>query len=89
MLSHIINTNKLFVTFPYKYLNKVLDLLNLTRHPNYRRFKVSEAQKLSGKLACLREGAYWVFHLLSHLYSLIAYALSKNRRLLTESSCKF
>ncbi len=50
---------------------------------------MSEAQKLTGKLACLAEGANWVFHLLSHLYLSIAYALSKNKRLLTESSAEF
>jgi hypothetical protein len=50
---------------------------------------VSEAQKLNGKLACLAKGANWVFHLLSHLYLSTAYALSKNKRLLTESSAEF
>jgi hypothetical protein len=50
---------------------------------------MSEAQKLTGKLACLAEGANWVFHLLSHLYLSIAYALSENKRLLTESSAEF
>jgi hypothetical protein len=50
---------------------------------------VSEAQKLTGKLTCLAKGANWVFYLLSHLYSSIAYALSKNKRLLTKSSAEF
>jgi hypothetical protein len=50
---------------------------------------VSEAQHLTGKLAHLAEGANWVFHLLSHLYLSIAYALSKNKRLLTKSSAEF
>jgi hypothetical protein len=50
---------------------------------------VSEAQKFTGKLACLTEGANWVFYLLSHLYLSISYALSKNKRLLTESSQEF
>jgi hypothetical protein len=50
---------------------------------------VSEAQKLTGKLARLAKRANWVFHLLSHLYSSIAYALSENKRLLTESSAEF
>ncbi len=50
---------------------------------------MSEAQKLTGKLARLAKGANWIFHLLSHLYSSIAYALSKNKRLLTESSAEF
>jgi len=50
---------------------------------------VSEAQKLTGKLARLAEGANWVFHLLSHLYSSIAYALFNNKALLLESSQEF
>jgi hypothetical protein len=50
---------------------------------------VSEAQKLSGKLACLAKGANWVFHLLSYLYLSIAYALSENKRLLNMSSAEF
>ncbi len=50
---------------------------------------MSEAQKLTGKLAGLAKGAYWVFHLLSHLYLSIAYALSENKRLLTKSSAEF
>ncbi len=49
---------------------------------------MSEAQKLTGKLAHLTKGANWVFHLLSHLYLSIAYALSKNKRLLTKSSAE-
>ncbi len=50
---------------------------------------MSEAQKLTGKLAHLAKGANWVFDLLSHLYSSIAYALFENKRLLTESSVEF
>ncbi len=68
MLGLIINTNRLTVAIPAKYLQEVLDLLNSTLHPNQRHFKVSEAQKLMGKLARLVEGANWVFHLLSYLY---------------------
>jgi hypothetical protein len=42
-----------------------------------------------GKLARIAKGANWVFHQISHLYLSIAYALSKNKRLLTESSAEF
>jgi hypothetical protein len=89
MLGLIIDTNRLTVVIPAKYLQEVLDLLNSTWHLNRHCFKVSEAQKLTGKLARLAKGANWVFHLLSHLYLSIAYALSENKRLLTESSAKF
>ena len=84
-LGHIIDTNWLTVAISIKYLTEVSDLLDSTWHPNRRHFKVSEAQKRTGKLARLAEGANWVFHLLSHLYSSIAYALTENKRLLMES----
>jgi hypothetical protein len=50
---------------------------------------VKEAQELTGKLGHLAEGANWVFHLLTHLYASIAYALSKNKRFLEDSSPEF
>ena len=88
-LGLIINTNWLTVAIPTKYLTEVCNLLDSTWHPNRRSFKVSKAQKLTGKLARLAEGANWVFHLLSHLYSSIAYALAENKRLLMESLQEF
>ncbi len=50
---------------------------------------MKEAQKLTGKLGHLAEGANWVFHLLTHLYASIAYALSENKRFLADSSPEF
>jgi hypothetical protein len=50
---------------------------------------VKEAQELTGKLGHLAEGTNWVFHLLNHLYAFIAYALSKNKRFLEDSSPEF
>jgi hypothetical protein len=87
MLGLIINTNKLTVSIPFKYLKEVLDLLSST--PKRHCFKVSEAQKLTGNIVQLAEGANWVFHLLSHLYSSVAHVLSKNRKFLMESSHEF
>ncbi len=88
-LGLIIDTNRLTVAIPLKYLKEGHDLLDSNWHPSRRRFKVSEAQKLTGKLARLAEGANWVFHLLSHLYSSIPYALAENKRLFMESSQEF
>ncbi len=53
MLGLIIDTNRLTVTIPPKYLQEVLELLNSIWHPNQCCFKVSEAQILTGKLARL------------------------------------
>ena len=89
ILGLIIDTNRLTVSIPAKYRAEVLNLLDSTWHLHRRRFKVSEAQRLTGKLARLAEGANWVFHLLSHLYSSIACALSENKRFLVESSQEF
>jgi hypothetical protein len=46
-------------------------------------------QKLVGKLARLEEGAPWVFKLMSHLYTSLAFALKSNTELLEESSKGF
>jgi hypothetical protein len=43
MLRLIINTNRLTIPIPAKYLQEVLDLLNSTWPPNQCCFKVSEA----------------------------------------------
>jgi hypothetical protein len=88
-LGLIIDTNRLTVAIPLKYLKEVRDVLDSTWHPNRRQIKISEVQKLTRKLARLAEGANWVFHLLSHLYSSITYALAENKRLLMESSQEF
>jgi hypothetical protein len=50
---------------------------------------VKEAQEITGKLGHLAEVANWVFHLLTHLYASIAYALSQDKRFLAESSPEF
>ncbi len=50
---------------------------------------MQEAQKLTGKLGHLAEGATRVFHLLTHLYASIAKALAGNKLLLSESSREF
>jgi hypothetical protein len=77
------------VGIPPDYVTEVLDLLNTTWHSHRRRFTVGEAQRLTGKLGHLAEGANWVFHLLTHLYASIAYALSENKRLLSDMSPEF
>ncbi len=48
---------------------------------------MKETQELTGKLGHL--GANWVFHLLTHLYASIAYALAENKRFLADSLPEF
>jgi hypothetical protein len=63
-------------------------LIESTLHTHCQQFTVKEAQELTGKLGHLAS-ANWVFHLLTHLYALIAYALLKNNRFLADSSPEF
>jgi hypothetical protein len=46
-------------------------------------------QKLVGKLARLGEGAPWIFKLMLHLYTSLAFALKSNTKLLAKSSSGF
>jgi hypothetical protein len=70
------------------YIQKVRDQLS-NWDPNRRFFKVNNMQKLVGKLARLGEGAPWIFKLMSHLYTSLAFALKSNNELLEKSSSGF
>ncbi len=74
---------------PDDYIQSICLLIDSTWHTHCKRFTVKEAQELTGKLGHLAEGANWVFHLLTHLYASIAYALSENKRFLEDSSPEF
>ncbi len=89
MLGLVIDTNRMTVSVPDDYIKSVRLLINSTWHTHRQRFTVKEAQELTGKLRHLAEGTNWVFHLLTHLYASIAYALSKNKRFLEDSSLEF
>ena len=84
-----VNTSRMMVSIPRHYLDEVLDILNETWHPGRKQFTVQEAQILTGKVAHLAQAAPWVFHLLTHMYNSIAYALRSNKVLLAENSEKF
>ncbi len=86
MLGLVIDTNKMTDSVPDDYIQSVCLLIDSTWHTHCALFMVKEAQALTGKLGQLTEDANWVFHLLTHLYASIAYALSKNKRFLKDSS---
>jgi hypothetical protein len=89
MLGLVINTNRMIFSVPDDYIQNVRLLIDSTWHTHHQRFTVKEAQELTGKLGHLAKGANWVFHLLTHLYASIAYALSENKRFLADSSPEF
>jgi hypothetical protein len=79
MLGLVIDTNRMMVGIPVDYIQGVCSFIYSTWHVACQCFTVQEAQELTGKLDRLAEGANWVFHLLTHLYASIAYALSENK----------
>jgi hypothetical protein len=88
ILGLIADTNKMTVGVTHKYIQQIQDLLNLWE-PNCRLLKMIDMQKLIEKLAQLGEGAPWVFKLMSHLYTSLAYALKNNTELLKKGSSGF
>ncbi len=89
MLGLVIDTNRMTVSVPNNHIQSVRLLIDSIWHTHCQRFKVKEAQELTGKLGHLAKCANWVFHLLIHLYASIAYALSENKRFLEDSSPEF
>lgn len=91
-----IDTNTLVVGTTKEYQQQVRDLIYdiYIKHMESGNkktvtFNVSTMHKLVGKIARLGEGAHWIYKLLSHMYTSITFALSKNKQLLNESSKEF
>ena len=88
VLGLVINTITMTKGITDEYIDKVRILLSKW-DPNKRFFQVNNMQKLVGKLARLGEGAPWIFKLMSHLYTSLAFALKSNAELLEKSSSGF
>ena len=88
VLGLIVDTNKMTVGMTDEYIQQCRELLNLWDQ-DQRFFKVGDMQKLVGKLARLGEGAPWIYKLMSHLYTSLAFALKSNTELLEKSSNGF
>jgi len=88
VLGLVVDTNKMTVGITDEYMVQVRLLLSKWDR-NRRLFKVHDMQKLVGKLARLGEGAPWIFKLMSHLYTSLAFSLKSNAELLEKSSNGF
>ncbi len=49
---------------------------------------VADIQKLVGKLARLGKGAPWIYKIMPHIYTSLAFALKQNKELMTNCSPK-
>jgi hypothetical protein len=88
VLGLVVDMSKMTVGITDEYLDQVRFLLSQCDR-NRRFFKVHDMQKLLGKLARLGEGAPWIFKLMSHLYTSLAFSLKSNAELLKKSSSGF
>ena len=61
MLGLNIDTNKLTVAIPHKYVAEVKMLIDTTWNIGRKSFTVQEAQLLTGKLGHLAQGAQWLY----------------------------
>jgi hypothetical protein len=82
-------TNLMTVGITPQYCQQVFDLIT-EKWPDTRQiFNVRDIQKLVGKVARLGKGAPWIYKIMSHVYTSLAYALKQNELLLKECSPKF
>jgi hypothetical protein len=88
VLGLVVDTSKMTVGITDEYLDQVRFLLSQWDR-NQRFFKVHSMQKLVGKIAQLGEGAPWIFKLMSHLYTSLAFSLKSNAELIKKSSSGF
>ena len=82
-------TRAMTVGITPEFRQKVIDLIRTSWHQKRKSFTVSEAEKLAGLLGWLGQGARWIFHLMVHVYSSIAFALRSNTAFLVGSSSTF
>jgi hypothetical protein len=79
VLGLTVDANKLTVAITQEYRDQVRELLTLYWPLSCRIFKVADIQKLVGKLARLGEGAPWIYKIMSHIYTSLAFALKQNK----------
>ncbi len=89
VLGLTVDTNRLTVGITQEYQNQVKDLLDKKWPISRQIFKVAVIQKLVGKMAHLGKGAPWIFKLMPHIYTSLAFALKQNKALFLACSPKF
>ncbi len=84
-----VDTNTMMIGITKEYREQVQVMLNTNWTSKRKLFQVHDMQKLIGKIAQLGEGAPWIFKLMSHIYTSLAFALQSNKALLEVSLHKF
>ena len=61
------------------YLDETIAIIDAIWHHNHKSVTIHEIKLLAGKLGRLGEGAAWVYHLTTHIYSSVASASRQNK----------
>lgn len=72
ILGHIVDTRHLTVSTPREFIAEVLKSLLTTWGEHRRRFFISEAEVLTGKLGHISIAAPWLRYLMTHIYCSLA-----------------
>ena len=89
MLGLTVDATALTVGITPEYKAEVRAIIEDNWGPDKRHFKVRKMHQLVGKCARLGEGAIWIWKLMSHMYTSLAFALQKNTNFLNETSEDF
>ncbi len=70
-----VDTNTMTIGITKEYREQVQVMLDTNWTSKCKFFQAPDMQKLIGKIARLGEGAPWIFKLMSHIYTSLAFAL--------------
>eukprot|EP00984_Skeletonema_dohrnii_P011801 scaffold4734_cov123-Skeletonema_dohrnii-CCMP3373.AAC.2 len=83
------DTRALTVGIPREYIDEVSTLIKKSGLLHRKTFTVPEVSRIIGKIGHIGQAVKWIYHLISHLYASVSYALTKNRKLLASNSREF
>ena len=85
----VFDSRKMTVGMTAEYLHSVWSILNDEWKVGATQFSLQNIVTLAGKLARLGEAAPWIYHLMSHIYASIAFALRYNETFLMNENGAF
>ena len=89
VLGQIINTRRMDVETPPEFITDTINEINKTWHQRRQQFTLSEAEIIAGRLGYIAETNPWLKILVSHLYTSITAAISKNKAHQIHTSADF
>ena len=89
LLGFLFNTRTMTMGVPDAYRKEILALLDTVWHDGRQSFTISEIEQLVGKLGRIAQAFRPLYHLIPHLYVLVAHALRENKFYLASTNRRF